>query len=221
VSEKYGTLGATVPGVDDYASGGADVPKAFREFTDGFGVEQGKGKLLVVQNTGAAAWKALKGDATLAEDGTLTIGAKRIVASMIADALKPSAGAAAGTEALRALGATASTATAGNDSRLSDTRTPTDGTVTAPKMAASAKELFPQLKTPGPHFFNVGAIEVNSESQVEVSHGLGFVPSIVLTETMVNANIPTNSYAKSKNETHIVLRNNAIQKVTIMWFAYI
>lgn len=30
-----------------------------------------KGKVLIAQNTGAAAFKALKGDATLAEDGTL------------------------------------------------------------------------------------------------------------------------------------------------------
>jgi hypothetical protein len=32
-----------------------------------------KGKLLIAQNTGAAAWEAMKGDATLAEDGTLTL----------------------------------------------------------------------------------------------------------------------------------------------------
>lgn len=32
-----------------------------------------KGKLLIAQNTGAAVWETLKGDLTLAEDGTLTI----------------------------------------------------------------------------------------------------------------------------------------------------
>jgi len=52
----------------------------------------------------------------------------------IADALKPSKGAVAGTEALRALGATASTAAAGNDARLSDERTPKDNSVTSAKI---------------------------------------------------------------------------------------
>lgn len=51
------------------------------------------------------------------QDGAVT-GAK------IADALKPSAGAAAGTEALRAIGTSASTVVAGNDSRLTDRRAP-------------------------------------------------------------------------------------------------
>lgn len=68
--------------------------------------------------------------------GTVEIAPKAVTAAEMADALKPSAGAAAGTEALRALGVTASTAAAGNDARLSDTRTPTDGTVAAPKFAA-------------------------------------------------------------------------------------
>lgn len=57
-----------------------------------------------------------------------------IVASDISGTLKPSDSAAAGTEALRALGATASTAAAGNDARLSDTRTPTDNTVSTAKI---------------------------------------------------------------------------------------
>ncbi len=48
-----------------------------------------------------------------------------VTAAKVADALKPSVSAAAGTEALRALGTTATTAAAGNDSRLSDARTPT------------------------------------------------------------------------------------------------
>lgn len=48
-----------------------------------------------------------------------------IVAADISATLKPSGSAAAGTEALRALGTSASTAAAGNDSRLSDARTPT------------------------------------------------------------------------------------------------
>jgi len=45
---------------------------------------------------------------------------------------------AAGTEGLRKLGTGATEACAGNDSRLSDTRTPTDGSVTQAKMAYAA-----------------------------------------------------------------------------------
>lgn len=52
--------------------------------------------------------------------------------------LKPSGTAVAADEALRALGATASTAAAGNDARLSDTRVPTAGSVTAAAGAAGA-----------------------------------------------------------------------------------
>jgi hypothetical protein len=52
-----------------------------------------------------------------------------IVAADISGTLKPSVSALAGTEALRALGTTAATAAAGNDARLSDTRTPTNGSV--------------------------------------------------------------------------------------------
>lgn len=64
-----------------------------------------------------------------------------VTAAKVAAALKPSGSAAAGTEALRALGTSASTATAGNDSRLSDTRTPTDATVTYTKTATGTTGL--------------------------------------------------------------------------------
>jgi len=70
--------------------------------------------------------------------GTAKIIDKAVTAAKIADALKPSAGAAAGTESLRALGATASTAAAGNDPRLADQRVPQDGSVTDAKVAAGA-----------------------------------------------------------------------------------
>lgn len=43
------------------------------------------GKLLIVGATGATAAKAMKGDATIASDGTLTIGAKKVLESMLAD----------------------------------------------------------------------------------------------------------------------------------------
>lgn len=43
------------------------------------------GQLIVVQGTGAVAYKALKGDATLAADGTLTVGPGAIGTSKLAD----------------------------------------------------------------------------------------------------------------------------------------
>src|ERR1700759_1149680 len=67
---NYGALKATVP-VD--ADKPIDIRKFFTDFTDSIGTGQGKGKLLIAQNTGAAAFKAMQGDATLAEDGTLTL----------------------------------------------------------------------------------------------------------------------------------------------------
>jgi hypothetical protein len=97
------------------------------------GGEANDGKLLIVKD-GVAALKAMSGDATITEEGVLSIGAKKILAAMIADALKPSAGAAAGTEALRALGTTASTAAAGNDARLSDERVPKANSVNSSKI---------------------------------------------------------------------------------------
>lgn len=61
-----------------------------------------------------------------------------ITATQIAAALKPSGGAADATEALRAIGVAAGTAAAGNDARLSDTRIPTDNTVSTNKLQALA-----------------------------------------------------------------------------------
>lgn len=70
------------------------------------------------------------------------IPAGAIDATRIADSLKPSVSAAAGTEALRALGTTASTAAAGNDSRLSNTRTPSNGSVTNARVATKYRRAF-------------------------------------------------------------------------------
>lgn len=71
--------------------------------------------------------------------GATEIADGAVTAAKINAALKPSGSAAAGTEALRALGATGATAAAGNDARLSDVRTPTDASVTAAKIAAALK----------------------------------------------------------------------------------
>jgi hypothetical protein len=77
-----------------------------------------------------------------------SVKAKAITTAKIADALKPSAGAGAGTESLRALGTTGSTAAAGNDARLSDERIPTANSVTEPKIAdgaVSSRKINPTL----------------------------------------------------------------------------
>jgi microcystin-dependent protein len=88
---------------------------------------------------GTGATQATAGnDARLSDQRVPTDGS--VTAAKVAAALKPSGGAAAGTEALRALGATASTAAAGNDSRLSDQRVPTDGSVTLAKLAAEVAD---------------------------------------------------------------------------------
>ncbi len=87
---------------------------------------------------GTAAGTAAAGnDSRLSDTRTPTDGS--VTAAKIAASLKPTGTAAASDEALRALGTSSSTAAAGNDSRLSDTRTPTDGTVTLAKIAAALK----------------------------------------------------------------------------------
>ena len=71
-----------------------------------------------------------------------SLGTGVVVASHVAASLKPSGLASASDEALRALGSTGSTACAGNDARLSDSRTPSgsasgdlSGTYPAPTVA--------------------------------------------------------------------------------------
>ena len=71
--------------------------------------------------------------------GQNELAANAVIASKVDGSLKPSVSAAAATEALRALGTTGAMAAAGNDARLSDARTPTDGSVTLAKIAASLK----------------------------------------------------------------------------------
>lgn len=80
------------------------------------------------------------GDIRVDSGGTLwTIDSGVVDLDNIAAELLPSGTAAAGDEALRALGTGSDNACAGDDSRLSDARTPTDGSVTAAKVAGSLK----------------------------------------------------------------------------------
>lgn len=103
------------------------------------------GKLVIVKD-GAAAYSAMKGDATIAEDGTLSIGVKKIITEMLADLGVTTAkmannsvtlakiaealgltdayiaaankDGAAGTPSMRTLGTGSKQAVAGNDVRL-------------------------------------------------------------------------------------------------------
>lgn len=88
-----------------------------------------------LSNEGDLSWKQEPNGAWVPD-----LKAKVVTTTEVADTLKPSAGAAAGTEALRALGATSSTATAGNDVRLSDERTPKDNSTTLAKLTAAVVE---------------------------------------------------------------------------------
>jgi hypothetical protein len=72
--ETYGTPQIKVPKASDYSPGQADIPRAFREMVDSIGAGLGGGKLLIVQATGAAAWKAMKGDGTMDAEGNLQLG---------------------------------------------------------------------------------------------------------------------------------------------------
>lgn len=100
--------------------------------------------------TGATGLQGPKGDTgATGPAGTTTwagINDKPAVIAAGADAAAARAAIGAGTSNL-AIGTTSTTAAAGNDSRLSDTRAPTDGTVTNAKVAASAAIALSKLAT--------------------------------------------------------------------------
>ena len=60
------------------------VHKLLGEIAPGQIVGGSAGKLVIAGSTGAGAYKALKGDATLAEDGTLTIGSEKVSTTKLA-----------------------------------------------------------------------------------------------------------------------------------------
>ena len=87
--EEYGEHDLAVPGDKDEASG-ANVPESFRHFTDSLDPlippisGAGDGKLVIVQS-GAPAYKALSGDATLNAAGALTLADGAVKSSKIKD----------------------------------------------------------------------------------------------------------------------------------------
>lgn len=76
--------------------------------------------------------------------------------------------AAAGTASRRTLGTGATQAAAGNDARLSDTRTPTDATVTEAKLASALKGLVECVLT------NNGSSWVDATGTTHASRPTGF-----------------------------------------------
>jgi hypothetical protein len=131
VPEEHGALKHKVPTSADYSPGQADVPRAFREYDDSVtsslldippanitAAEADKGKLLIVQSTGAPAFEAMKGDATLAEDGTLTVGKEKITLEKLA----------------KSLGLPESYLAEAVQAKLNDERVPLDGSATSRKV---------------------------------------------------------------------------------------
>lgn len=112
-----------------------DIGAAWVDTTPSVDPAAGVGGL---RTLGAGALQAAPGnDARLSDTRVPTDGS--VTAVKVNAALKPSGGAAAATEALRALGVAAGTAAAGNDARLTDQRVPTDDSVTAAKINAALK----------------------------------------------------------------------------------
>ncbi len=75
-----------------------------------------------------------------------TVTGRSVLTATDAAAARTAIGAGTGTSNL-AIGTSGTTAAAGNDSRLTDTRTPTDGTVTDAKVAAGAAIALSKLAT--------------------------------------------------------------------------
>lgn len=93
--EKYGDLGLTVPKGTDEPSG-ADVPLAFRDYTDSLTpqllalpVDQlangSKKQIIVCNSSGVPQYVTASGDVTNDEAGVFTIGADKVGTSKLAD----------------------------------------------------------------------------------------------------------------------------------------
>ena len=144
--------------VNDLIQAGANVTKSYDDAANTLTISATGGggggtDAEVVRDTIAGALVASTGINIVVDDpgDTITISVAGIPASAITTGTLPIArGGTGGTDAASAraalgagtssltLGTTASTAAAGNDARLSDTRTPTDGSVTTAKVADGA-----------------------------------------------------------------------------------
>jgi len=128
-------------------------------------------KLLVVQNTGAPAFKALSGDVTVNAAGVAEIGAGKVGATELADL-----GVSTGKINNKAV-------TLG---KLAEGLGLTEGyfangAVGAAKLAADAKRLFPQLVAAlvgADHKVNFGSATTTTGTKI-VAHDLGATPAVV------------------------------------------
>lgn len=191
-----------------------------------------------LSNSGDIEWTREANGAWVPQLKAASVAANEILdgavgAAEIADALKPSKSAAAGTESLRALGTSGSTAAAGNDSRLSDERTPKDNSVTAPKMATTGKRLFFQLlealqaKDRWVNFSQEFITEGTSEWTV--NHGLPGITNQqnlqILSGVFNNNAVPSLAdvvTVKTVSSTQITFRRGATGTKTILfwWLAW-
>jgi hypothetical protein len=150
-----------------------------------------------LRTLGVGALEAAAGnDARLSDDRNPIDGS--VTAAKIAATLKPSGGAAAATEALRALGVVAGTAAAGNDARLSDQRTPVDGSVTSVKLATD-------LTLNGR--FGIGGSAAGPSERLAVALGVGF--GVRIGPVGNDGSVALILSAQSDNQKTLVLRPTA------------
>ncbi|MDB5177238.1 MAG: fibronectin, type [Candidatus Saccharibacteria bacterium] len=82
------------------------------------------------------------------------------------------------------LGASGSTAAAGNDSRLSDTRAPTDGSVTTAKLADGSVTLAKLAKTSDLYRFGIGGSRRLQRSLAKAMAGTGYSDHLIIGDSM-------------------------------------
>jgi hypothetical protein len=75
------------PEADDYAGGGADVPRAVRELIDSHddAFTATSGQILIAQPSDVARFKAMSGDVSINKDGVTAIGANKLATGMYQD----------------------------------------------------------------------------------------------------------------------------------------
>lgn len=96
------------------------------------------------------------------------------------------------------------------------------GTYPNPTLSATSKRLFVQLiesLTSADHKENFGSVEINLESEVEVTHELGAEPKEVHLTPKLNENVNVNLLVKSTTATKFTIRNQSTKKVTVYWRA--
>lgn len=131
----------------------------------------------------------------VAADGTITVAADSIKVAIggITDTEVAAANkdGAAGTASMRTLGTTATKACAGNDARLSDTRTPTDASVTLAKLASALVDILMPWNIVIPALGQVADAATNwSTFQIDTAqNGNGYLQSTGAQNAEVNFDV--------------------------------